>query len=378
MNTTNVALNVQIRRIESDLAELFFNPREVDLRVGETLTLRERESSRSVIVQIIAFRSASYPALAREQMESLIDLPFAEEEALKIQMQIGPNDPQFVDELGNIKLALAKIRKTVPAHDNGHARWENWDGWIPARDVEVIRTDDDEVFANATRSLGHDLRLGRTLTGEDFYIEGQDLEKVNVITGVKGSGKCVASGTLILTHQGLKPIESLCPDWKMGWNFLTEKVWVQTPNGHQAVENFYAGGEQATVRLLTRHGFTLEGTPEHPIWCRDPGGSAKWKKLGELTLEDYVAVQRHAPLFGADTDLSGFVPPELHPNSRTSSPRLPKQLDEEIGYLLGVLVGDGAVGYPHPSGRIDLINTDPEILEIFQNWGGRIDLSVSA
>ena len=45
MNTHNEnALNIQIRRIESDLAELLFNPREVDLRVGETLTLHERES----------------------------------------------------------------------------------------------------------------------------------------------------------------------------------------------------------------------------------------------------------------------------------------------------------------------------------------------
>src|SRR6185503_14146614 len=114
------------------------------------------------------------------------------------QLQIGPSDPQFVDEMGNIKLALAKIRKTVPAHDNGHATWENWDGWIPARDVEVIRTDDDEVFANATHSLGHDLRLGRTLTGQDFYVEGQDLEKVNVVTGVKGSGKSHLAKVLLL------------------------------------------------------------------------------------------------------------------------------------------------------------------------------------
>lgn len=204
MNTTGVSLNVQIRRIESDLAELFFNPREVDLRVGETLTLHERESGRSVIVQIIAFRSASYPALAREQMESLIDLPAAEEEILKIQMQLvqgngqNGNGSAFVDELGNIKLALAKIRKTVPAHENGHATWENWDGWIPARDVEVSRTDDDEVFANATHSLGHDLRLGRTLTGQDFYVEGQDLEKVNVVTGVKGSGKSHLAKVILL------------------------------------------------------------------------------------------------------------------------------------------------------------------------------------
>jgi hypothetical protein len=206
MDTTNTSLNVQIRRIESDLAELFFNPREVDLRVGETLTLRERDSGRAVIVQIIAFRSASYPALAREQMESLVDSPLAADpDVLRLQMEVmaekegqnGNGFPGFIDEMGNIKLALAKLRKTVPplahpasgAGKGGAVTWENWDGWIPDRDVEVSRTDDDEVFANATHSLGHDIRLGRTLTGQDFFIEGQDLEKVNVVTGVKGSGK---------------------------------------------------------------------------------------------------------------------------------------------------------------------------------------------
>lgn len=203
MALTSTSLNVQIRRIESDLAELFFNPREVDLRVGETLTLRERESGRAVIVQIIAFRSASYPALAREQMESLVDGPLAaDEEVLKLQMAVAEKEVQlgngFVDEMGNIKLALAKLRKTVPAYQNGRATWENWDGWIPARDVEVSRTDDDEVFANATHSLGHDIRLGKTLTGQDFFIEGQDLEKVNVVTGVKGSGKSHLAKVILL------------------------------------------------------------------------------------------------------------------------------------------------------------------------------------
>jgi len=206
MNTTATSLNVQIRRIESDLAELFFNPREVDLRIGETLTLRERESGRAVIVQIIAFRSASYPALAREQMESLVGVPLSEEEMLKLELAIvekggqngNGNGNGFSGELGNIKLALAKLRKTVPAHQNGRATWENWDGWIPDRDVEVSLTPDNEVFANATHSLGHDLRLGRTLTGQNFYIEGQDLEKVNVITGVKGSGKSHLSKVILL------------------------------------------------------------------------------------------------------------------------------------------------------------------------------------
>src|SRR5262247_4325841 len=251
MNTTATSLNVQIRRIESDLAELFFNPREVDLRIGETLTLRERESGRAVIVQIIAFRSASYPALAREQMESLVGVPLSEEEMLKLELAIvekeslngNGNGNGFAGELGNIKLALAKLRKTVPAHQNGRANWENWDGWIPDRDVEVSLTPDEEVFANATHSLGHDLRLGRTLTGQDFFVEGQDLEKVNVVTGVKGSGKSHLAKVLLmqLIAQGAP-----CIVFDINREYIhLPKAEVEQPTGqvrHKGIVHLEAGG----------------------------------------------------------------------------------------------------------------------------------------
>jgi len=201
-------LNVQVHRIHGDLAELLFNPREADLRVGETLTLRERDTGRSVIVQVIAFHSAIYPSLVRDQLHSLIGpepihAPLLE--AIGFQLTLPENGHDL--EMGNIKVALAKIRKTVsplPGDDGGGARgggdvlWEQWDGWIPARDVEVFRTDDREVFANATRDMGHRLRLGRTLAGQNFHVEGQDLEKVNVITGVKGSGKSHLSKVVLL------------------------------------------------------------------------------------------------------------------------------------------------------------------------------------
>lgn len=214
------ALNVQVYRINNDLAELFFNPREIDLRVGETLTLRERESGRSVIAQVIAFRSATYPSLLREQLDSLVGPEVVPNVAgmLEQQLVLAEEMSHAAADMGNIKVALAKIRKTVPApapygingkakngrvrknvpDNNGYGRWEQWDGWIPARDVDVLRTDDHEVFANATRDLGHRLRLGRTLSGEHFSIEGQDLEKVNVVTGVKGSGKSHLAKVILL------------------------------------------------------------------------------------------------------------------------------------------------------------------------------------
>jgi hypothetical protein len=191
-------LNLQVFRIDSDLVELLFYPREVDLRVGETLTLRERDTGRSVIAQVIAFRSASYPSLVQEQMLTLlgpepIEAPLLE--AIGYRLFPPPGNNGHSIELGNIKVALAKIRKTVPA---ASTRWEQWDGWIPARDAEIFRTPDEEVFENATRDLGHPLNLGWTLGGHSFHLEGQDLEKVNVITGVKGSGKSHLAKVVLL------------------------------------------------------------------------------------------------------------------------------------------------------------------------------------
>jgi hypothetical protein len=94
---------------------------------------------------------------------------------------------------------LVKPNGPEPTDDDQFLNnWEQWDGWIPTRDVIVERTSDEEVFANATRDLGHRLRLGHTLNGGEFYVEGQDLEKVNVVTGVKGSGKSHLSKVLLM------------------------------------------------------------------------------------------------------------------------------------------------------------------------------------
>ena len=120
-----MTLNVQVYRINNDLAELFFNPREVDLRVGETLTLRERESGRSVISQVIAFRSATYPSLMREQLDTLMGpdaLASPLTDNIEQQLALPEELNGHNDDMGNVKVALAKIRKTVPAHQNGRAR----------------------------------------------------------------------------------------------------------------------------------------------------------------------------------------------------------------------------------------------------------------
>jgi hypothetical protein len=185
-------MSIQVSQVKGDVVELIFNPREEDLRVGETLRIQERDSGEGLVVQVVAFRMVTYPSLIREQLELVIGQaqPLSHELLTYLsEAQETFNDP---GEARNLKVAIAKIRKLT-----GRS-WDQWDGWIPIRDVEVTRVTDQELFENCIDDLGNPLHLGQTLRGEPFYIEGHYLEKVNVITGVKGAGKSYLSKVVLL------------------------------------------------------------------------------------------------------------------------------------------------------------------------------------
>ncbi|MBM3135547.1 MAG: hypothetical protein FJZ89_09770, partial [Chloroflexi bacterium] len=65
-------MSIQVNQIKGDIVELLFNPREEDLRVGENLCLRDPVSGQGLVVQVIEFRTASYPSLLREQLQLVL------------------------------------------------------------------------------------------------------------------------------------------------------------------------------------------------------------------------------------------------------------------------------------------------------------------
>jgi len=190
-------MSIQVNQVRGDIIELIFNPKEVDLHVGENLLIRERGGGKGIIAQIIEFRTASYPSFIREQL--LLALEDAQPQS---QSQSLPNhlfrylaELPFQDadrEMRNLNIAVAKIRKLALP------RWDRWDGWIPTREVEIERVDHHELMANCIDDFGNRLHIGQTLDDSPFTIEGQALEKVNVITGVKGSGKSYLAKVLLL------------------------------------------------------------------------------------------------------------------------------------------------------------------------------------
>jgi DNA helicase HerA-like ATPase len=187
-------MSIQVSQVKGDVVELIFNPREEDLRVGETLRIQERDSGEGLVVQVVAFRMVTYPSLIQEQLELVIGNAQPLSRELLTYLSEAQETLQEYDasEARNLKIAISKIRKLTGQ------RWDQWDGWIPIRDVEVTRVSDQELFENCIDDLGNPLHLGQTLRGEPFFIEGHYLEKINVITGVKGAGKSYLSKVVLL------------------------------------------------------------------------------------------------------------------------------------------------------------------------------------
>lgn len=141
-------------------------------------------------------------------------------------------------------------------------------------------------------------------------------ERVMVLTGGPGSGKCVREGSLVLCDRGLVPIETIVPSSNEGAQPMN--VGVESLGGRAEAASFYNGGKKQTVLLRTARGFEIEGTCAHPVLVARDGGP-RWAPLSDIEVGDYVGL-RIAPHAGGAA-----------------------KLQPDLGYLMGVLIGDGSL-----------------------------------
>ncbi|CAG0946464.1 partial ATP-dependent RecD-like DNA helicase, partial [Anaerolineae bacterium] len=167
--------------------------------------------------------------------------------------------------------------------------------------------------------------------------------KVTVLTGGPGTGKCVSGDTLVMTADGLIPISDLMPvDSMQPDSTRPISVRVQSRAGFRTAAYFYYGGYQATRRLATAEGFTLEGTPNHRVIVATEHGPA-WQSLDHIQSGDYVAIFRPTPCYD-------FVP-------------------EPFAYFLGLFTGDGNADRrgARPTTGVIITSADPEIWSFLED-----------
>lgn len=91
-------------------------------------------------------------------------------------------------------------------------------------------------------------------------------------------GRCLVGSTLVNTQYGFLRLSELIQDDGQVPNEMT----VDTHNGRQQATHTYRDVTNLTYKITTHNGYTLQGTPEHPVYVLTPSGTYDWCKLEDV------------------------------------------------------------------------------------------------
>jgi hypothetical protein len=122
-----------------------------------------------------------------------------------------------------------------------------------------------------------------------------------LFAGPPGLGKCVTPDTMVFTSHGMEPIGDLGTVGGESWQPITRPI--AGLYGTRTADYFYDNGDGPTLRVTTRSGYRVEGTPNHPLLVRGTDGRLQFRRLGELRSGDEVAIRLGAQVYGSSTRL---------------------------------------------------------------------------
>lgn len=170
-----------------DTIRFLYHPVDAAAEVGQQFAVLELPNkTEGLVTQVIGNESLEYAGLQQENIQRILEQRIT-------TIEIPVNRERGMGEIKSLKVAIAKIRKRIKS-----GKWCTWDGWIPTRNVEVHPIEADELLRNVMPNPRHLLRAFVKSRNTAVGFDGPRLNMVNVITGVKGSGKSHLAKHLVL------------------------------------------------------------------------------------------------------------------------------------------------------------------------------------
>ena len=192
----------QLVELADGQGSILFYPKQVELEVGDVLFLRERLPERSsendkenaeipdqdeengVIVQIISLGTASYPqAITKALFRLMVSV------RASVLERSHNEPPEVIDEFLR---ATFKIRASIV-----DGTWSPPEGHVVTRNVDIFILDPTILSEHILKKVDRlNINLG-DYKEEPVEFFGGGFEKINLITGMKGSGKShIAKGII--------------------------------------------------------------------------------------------------------------------------------------------------------------------------------------
>ena len=162
--------------------------------------------------------------------------------------------------------------------------------------------------------------------------QSQDISQ-GVDIGGAGDQGCIKKDTLVRTNKGFLPIQD-----------VKEGDLVVTPHGLKKVLKTRMTGIKNIMKLTFSNGMCLECTPEHRILCYRKDGKTYWKSASKLEPRDFVCILKPSNFYSSKYATSKVEKRKFFTkyNHKIYGPEK-IILDNEIAYLIGLLIGDGSL-----------------------------------
>ena len=201
---------------------------------------------------------------------------------------------------------------------------------------------------------------------------------------IESTNPCVTGDTLISTKDGLMRIDTLYEKYKeKGFQIITDnRIPAVLPkavnscnpvtstnindNGTQLQEavKIYNNGKKDVYRLTTHKGYEIKATADHEF-LTDKG----WMELQDLKKESKVLIQSDEGSFSTSSNLPFEVKNTVKGNNgRTYKFNFPQEWSQELGQVLGFLIGDGWLRKGDKNCRVGFTfsKNDQELLNYFK------------
>jgi ribonucleoside-diphosphate reductase alpha chain len=169
---------------------------------------------------------------------------------------------------------------------------------------------------------------------------------------------CLTADTLVTTDRGLVRLGELGDPQGAQWQDLAATV--STDEGPRRATKFFINGEESTRRIVTKSGYTIQGTLRHRIKVVDSDtGAWRWRRLVDIEPGDVVPLQ-----LGTVVGEPRRVPLPVLDEAYWTGERgvhVPDHVTADLAELVGYFMGDGSL---HAKGlRFCVADTDLDVVE---------------
>lgn len=190
--------------------------------------------------------------------------------------------------------------------------------------------------------------------------------------------KCITGNSLLLTNRGYCPIKDLFNGSEKDDDSVSTNVTVVNKYGeYEQTSHRVVYHNKSTVKINLRGGFSIEGTPNHPVVCskltkadishnrssrqlRRIAEDTEFRKLQDIKVGDLVRIPLGFNMFPSEYVRTNFTLSQK--NTCAKDCKMPEYFTEDFAELLGMYFADGSIHDSSGSFKIRISNKDSDVI----------------